>query len=64
MVSTELELVEAFAKLHANQRILKELNEFKNSYPEFEDRTNYEDSFVEGIEECIEIVTEIMEEQI
>lgn len=59
-----IELREAFAVLHTHQGILRKLKDFENDCLENYSMESYDRGFLKGINKCIELITENMEESI
>ena len=59
-----IELREAIAVLHTHQNILHKLKDFENDCLENYYMESYDKGFLKGINKCIELITESMEESI
>lgn len=64
MVSEEKDIIKVFATLHTHQNILRKLKNFENDCLENYYMESYDNGFLKGINKCIELVTESMEESI
>lgn len=59
-----IELREAITVLHTHQNILRKLKDFENDCPENYSMESYNMGYLKGINKCVELVTESMEESI
>ena len=64
MVSEEKDIIKVFATLHKHKKILRKLKDFENDCPENYSMESYDKGFLSGINKCIELITESMEESI
>ena len=64
MVSEEKEIIKVFVTLRTHQKILHRLKDFGDNCLENYSMESYDEGFLKGVNKCIELITDSMEESI